>query len=182
MKKIHINYKSISLALCLTLGLSACNDSFLERAPLDAQSDASFWKTEEDATKFLIGTFRYLVQTENHTLMTDCYTDNAVPVHVFAEQGALSAGTATASNAHFLQLWNDAYSGIRRCLIYKENIDRITSLFSCYYLISVFNFQWTSRIAMETMATLRQPIRYTTVGSSPECQERQHQGLPSPSR
>ncbi len=126
MKKIHINYKSISLALCLTLGWSACNDSFLERAPRDAQSDASFWKTEEDATKFLIGTFRYLVQTENHTIMTDCYTDNAVPVHVSAEQGALSAGTATASNAHFLQLWNDAYSGIRRCLIYKENIDKVT--------------------------------------------------------
>lgn len=37
--------------------------------------------------------------------MTDCYTDNAIPVHVTAEQGQLSAGTATSSNPHFLQLW-----------------------------------------------------------------------------
>ncbi len=74
MKKTDIKYKSLlTTLLCLTFCLSSCNDSFLERAPRDAQSDASFWKTEEDAEKFLIGTFRYLVQTENHTIMTDRY-------------------------------------------------------------------------------------------------------------
>ena len=64
----------------------------------------------------------YLIEPENHTIMTDCYTDNAIPVHVTAEQGQLSAGTATSSNPHFLQLWKNAYQCIRRCLVFYEHI------------------------------------------------------------
>ena len=104
---------------------ASCNDSFLERTPKDRHSDASFWKDGNDAQSYVNGIYLYLVQPENHTIMTDCYTDNAVPVHVGAEQGALSAGTSTSSNPHFLQLWNDAYQGIRRCLVYKEKITDI---------------------------------------------------------
>lgn len=64
-----------------------------------------FLENAEDAQKFATGIYLYLIEPENHTIMTDCYTDNAIPVHVTAEQGQLSAGTATSSNPHFLQLW-----------------------------------------------------------------------------
>ena len=84
----------------MRLGLSSCNDSFLDRNPKDQLSDASFWKNAEDAQKFATGIYLYLIEPENHTIMTDCYTDNAIPVHVTAEQGQLSAGTATSSNPH----------------------------------------------------------------------------------
>ena len=104
------------------LGLSSCNDSFLDRNPKDQLSDASFWKNAEDAQKFATGIYLYLIEPENHTIMTDCYTDNAIPVHVTAEQGQLSAGTATSSNPHFLQLWKNAYQCIRRCLVFYEHI------------------------------------------------------------
>lgn len=112
----------IGLILACGLGLSSCNDSFLDRNPKDQLSDASFWKNAEDAQKFATGIYLYLIEPENHTIMTDCYTDNAIPVHVTAEQGQLSAGTATSSNPHFLQLWKNAYQCIRRCLVFYEHI------------------------------------------------------------
>lgn len=105
--------------------LSSCNDSFLERAPKDKLSDTSFWQNEQDATKFANGIYLYLAEPENHTIMTDCYTGNAIPVHVTAEQGQLSAGSAVSTNPHFSQLWTDAYYGIRRCLIFQEHIDDV---------------------------------------------------------
>ncbi|MEG1564787.1 MAG: RagB/SusD family nutrient uptake outer membrane protein [Bacteroides sp.] len=113
------------LSLVLLMGTS-CNDSFLDRAPKDEQSDVSFWRDAEDAVKYTTGTYRYLIAPENHIIMTDCYTDNAVPVHVGAEQGQLSSGTATASNPHFKQVWQTAYDGIRRCDIYFANIGQVT--------------------------------------------------------
>lgn len=113
------------LLLTCSLGMSSCNDSFLDRNPTDQLSDVSFWKNAEDAEKFATGIYLYLIEPENHTIMTDCYTDNAIPVHVSAEQGELSAGTATSSNPHFLQLWTAAYEGIRRCLVFYEHIGEI---------------------------------------------------------
>lgn len=119
---MKLKYHLLSVLL---LAGTACNDGFLDRIPKDELSDESFWQVEEDAVKYSTGIYRYLPQTENHTIMTDCYTDNAVPVHVGAEQGQLSAGTATASNPHFKQLWQDQYDGIRRCNIFLANIDKV---------------------------------------------------------
>ena len=99
---MKLKYHFLSgLILACGLGLSSCNDSFLERNPKDQLSDVSFWKTADDATKYATGIYLYLIEPENHTIMTDCYTDNAIPVHVGAEQGVLSAGTAVSSNPHF---------------------------------------------------------------------------------
>lgn len=122
---MRLKYNFIGLILVCGLGLSSCNDSFLDRYPKDKLSDASFWKNAEDAQKFANGIYLYLVEPENHTIMTDCYTDNAIPVHVSAEQGQLSAGTATSSNPHFLQLWTTAYEGIRRCLVFYQHIGEV---------------------------------------------------------
>lgn len=84
---MRLKYNFIGLILACGLGLSSCNDSFLDRNPKDQLSDASFWKNAEDAQKFATGIYLYLIEPENHTIMTDCYTDNAIPVHVTAEQG-----------------------------------------------------------------------------------------------
>lgn len=110
------------LALACSLGMTACNDSFLDRNPSDQLSDVSFWQNAEDAEKFATSIYLYLIEPENHTIMTDCYTDNALPVHVTAEQGQLSAGTATSSNPHFRQLWTAVYQTVRRCQVFYAHI------------------------------------------------------------
>lgn len=116
---------SITACLLAIASLTSCNDSFLQREPTDQYSDESFWKTPAEAVEYVNGIYLYLVEPENHTIMTDCYTDNAVPVHVGAEQGSLSAGTAVSANPHFKQLWNAAYAGIRRCLVFYQHIDDV---------------------------------------------------------
>ena len=78
---------SITACLLAIASLTSCNDSFLQREPTDQYSDESFWKTPAEAAEYVNGIYLYLVEPENHTIMTDCYTDNAVPVHVGAEQG-----------------------------------------------------------------------------------------------
>ena len=113
------------LGLVSVCAFTSCNDDFLERAPKDKLSDTSYWLSKVDAEKFANGIYRYLVEPENHSIMTDCYTANAVPVHVGAEQGQLSAGSAVSTNPHFRQLWQEAYYGIRRCLIFQANIANV---------------------------------------------------------
>ena len=71
---MRLKYNFIGLILACGLGLSSCNDSFLDRNPKDQLSDASFWKNAEDAQKFATGIYLYLIEPENHTIMTDCYT------------------------------------------------------------------------------------------------------------
>lgn len=116
--------KYLSLALILSL-LVSCNDSFLERIPQDQLSDESFWKIEDDAIKYTTSIYRYFPEPANFIIMTDGYTDNAIPVHIFADQGNISSGTATASTGHFKQLWQRLYRGIRRCNIFLDNINGV---------------------------------------------------------
>lgn len=117
--------KYLSLTLVLSSLLISCNDGFLERIPQDQLSDESFWKIEDDAVKYTTSIYRYFPEPGNYIIMTDCYTDNALPVHIFTNQGDLSAGTATASTGHFKELWQTLYRGIRRCNIFFDNIEKV---------------------------------------------------------
>lgn len=116
--------KHLFISLILLSGIS-CNDSFLERIPQDQLSDESFWKIKDDAVKYTTSIYRYLPEPGNYTVMLDCYTDNALPVHVFTNQGDLSSGTATASTGHFKEVWQTLYRGIRRCNIFLDNIKNV---------------------------------------------------------
>ena len=122
MKKI---FTVITLIFLFCNVFTSCNNSFLDEVPNHQLSDVSFWKTEDDVYKYTIGLYRYTLAPENHAIMTDCYTDNAVPVHVTAAQGELSSGTATSTNSYFQQVWKQAFQGIRRCNIGLENIDKV---------------------------------------------------------
>ena len=93
MKKI---FTVMTLIFLFCNVFTSCNNSFLDEVPNHQLSDVSFWKTEDDVYKYTIGLYRYTLAPENHAIMTDCYTDNAVPVHVTAAQGELSSGTATS--------------------------------------------------------------------------------------
>ena len=122
MKKI---FTVITLIFLFCNVFTSCNNSFLDEVPNHQLSDVSFWKEEDDVYKYTIGLYRYTLAPENHPIMTDCYTDNAVPVHVTAAQGELSSGTATSTNSYFQQVWKQAFQGIRRCNIGLENIDKV---------------------------------------------------------
>lgn len=121
------NIKSYILSVSILLAgiFTGCNNSFLEEIPRDELSDASFWKSQDDVEKFTTSLYRYTLDPGNYVIMLDSYTDNAVPIHVSAAQGQISAGRATSDNAHFKQVWKATYQGIRRCNICLQNIDQV---------------------------------------------------------
>lgn len=116
--------KHLFISLILLSGIS-CNDSFLDKIPQDQLSDESFWKIKDDAVKYTTSIYRYFIDSGSYTIMLDCYTDNALPVHVFTNQGEISSGTATASTGHFKEVWQIAYRGIRRCNVFFDNISKV---------------------------------------------------------
>lgn len=121
MKK-YITIFCLLLLLCLTE--SSCKKDFLDKAPLDQLSDQSFWKTEDDAVQFSNSIYRYIPQGDLFVLM-DAFTDNAIPVHVFADQGKISMGTADATTGWFRSEWRGSYAAIRRCNVLLQNIGTI---------------------------------------------------------
>lgn len=58
--KQYRNIRSLALKFCLFVLLvsnSACSDDFFNKNPLDAVSDATFWKSESDAKLALVGCY-----------------------------------------------------------------------------------------------------------------------------
>src|SRR5690606_6299409 len=54
----HFSQKWLCCLLLATCTfLVACNKDFFDRQPLDAVSDATFWKTEKDALLALVGCY-----------------------------------------------------------------------------------------------------------------------------
>lgn len=81
---MKLKYYLVSLVL---LAGTSCNDGFSWIVPRRSIVWCLFLeRSPKDATQYTTGTYRYLIAPENHIIMTDCYTDNAVPVHVGAEQ------------------------------------------------------------------------------------------------
>lgn len=117
--------KNILLFLLIAaVGLS-CNDGFLDKSPNDMLSDVTYWTNEADAVKYTTGIYRYLIAPVDDVMLTDSYTDNAVPVHIHDPQGAISSGSATSTNRFMRIAWEQAYQGIRRCDVFFQNIDKV---------------------------------------------------------
>lgn len=119
MKYIYI------IVMTLLLGFVSCNDSFLDRGPNDQLTDESYWSTEEDVELYTTSIYNYTLDPINNLLMTDAYTDNAVPTHIYDAQGAISSGNATSSTRYFEDTWKSQYEGIRRCDVFLANVDRV---------------------------------------------------------
>lgn len=118
-----MKFKYIILSL-LFLSTVGCNDSFLDKAPKDQLTDESYWSTIEDVTMYTTSLYAHTLDPVNYILMTDSYTDNAVPVHIYDAQGQISSGTATSTTRYFAETWKAQFKGIRRCNVFFENIDR----------------------------------------------------------
>ena len=118
--------KQYVAALVCMLGLTNCNDGFLDKAPTYQTTDVSFWTNASDAEEYTVGLYHYLMPPVDDVVLTDSYTDNAVSVHLHDPQGDISAGTLTSTNGFVANAWWYCYESIRRCNVFFENIDRCT--------------------------------------------------------
>lgn len=57
IRNIKYNHKYIYFSLFMAVLCTGCSDDFFDKQPLDAVSDATFWKTENDAMLALVGCY-----------------------------------------------------------------------------------------------------------------------------
>jgi starch-binding outer membrane protein, SusD/RagB family len=122
---------TITALSCLTLILiSSCSD-FFDKQPLDSASDATFWKTENDATLALNGCYNnyggwrgedFWIPRANvylDLMAGDGSEKELIPDHV-------TDGTLTSSNSVTKGFWSNTYQKITTCNNFLAHINDIT--------------------------------------------------------
>jgi len=120
MKKVL--YSVAAVALLFT---TSCSD-FLERAPQDKLSPATFWQTEDDAYLALTGVYNSLNSiyhnghwTGNNCVMMDCFSDNYFDYFSWEGYSVLTSGSLSPNNTGFAgSLFT--FTDIRACNEYLE--------------------------------------------------------------
>jgi starch-binding outer membrane protein, SusD/RagB family len=101
--------------------LSGCEDDFLNRAPLDAITDVSFWKTEEQLKLAVNGVYAAL-KGKNVVDMENLADNTIYPPR--SDYQAISSGNFDFTTGTLNSEWDAQYTGIRRCNHFLENYNK----------------------------------------------------------
>src|SRR5689334_10982160 len=121
MKKILL-YISVSLLIIP----SACRKGFLDRAPLDAISDANFWTTEEQLTLALKALYANV--KNNNTVAMDQMGDNSINSSTGDAYRIFGSGNFDPDLSSVNAEWVSQYSGIRQCNVFLANYEKATTV------------------------------------------------------
>lgn len=110
-------FKNISLTILMVLALPSCID--LNTSPYDSIAQGNFWKTEEDATKAVMGVYAQLKAQGAFGYMPlwDTYSDIG-----HGPGSALEVGTYTANEDFLVQNWRDTWEGVNRANTVIKNV------------------------------------------------------------
>lgn len=128
---MNFRHKFIYSALLATLvlGTSSCDESYLDKNPLNAISGATFWKTQADVDMALVGVYRRL-QTSvfgHRRTILDGYSDNSYDRHNQIGFQNPSIGIINASNVP-TALYNEPYAGIASANYFLENVGGVAAV------------------------------------------------------
>lgn len=115
--------KKINLYFLIVLMSMSCAE--LDLAPIDAESELSYWQTEEDATTFLNSIYADIMSADTY-LFLNAMTDDAYTRRDDIRN--IGNGNYDPSNDYILSQWSQRYEGIRRTNIFMNNIDRVGGL------------------------------------------------------
>jgi len=110
--------------LALILIASSCKKGFLDTTPLDQSSDATYWKTADDAQTGLNAVYATL--PDSRDFWRDCSSDNSVMTNAWGEggMGYISMGTYSATDGYIAEEWR--YDQIRRALYFIDKLSTMT--------------------------------------------------------
>ncbi|MGM9788402.1 MAG: RagB/SusD family nutrient uptake outer membrane protein [Candidatus Cryptobacteroides sp.] len=112
----------IILVCLLALGLSSCNDDFLECPPRDVLTDASYWQTEEHVRN-VANSFTASLQGKYWLNITEIPGDSA-PWAVPAAFRTIGGGNYTTETSQINSIWVTAYNNIGKVNYYLNNYHR----------------------------------------------------------
>lgn len=101
----------------------SCAD--LDIAPLDSQSELTYWQTEEDASTYLNTLYADIMSADTY-LFLNAMTDDAYTRK--EDMRNIGNGNYDPSNAFIRSQWSERYEGIRRSNIFLNHIDRVPDL------------------------------------------------------
>lgn len=120
--------KRILLYTCLLLAIAStsCRKDFLDRYPLDAISDETFWTTEEQLTLALNGLYANV--KNNNTVAMDQMGDNSINSSTGDSYRIFGSGNFGPELASVDAEWRSQYAGIRQCNVFLANYQRATTV------------------------------------------------------
>jgi hypothetical protein len=127
--------KKIFIGLAFVAFITSCSDDFLQRNTLTGISDATFWKTEEDAIMGLTACYDALQSKflydggpwECGFMYTDCMTDNGGHFNWdgWMQGYDITNGIHTPSSGLAGNFWKSSFEVINRCNTLITNIEPI---------------------------------------------------------
>ncbi len=112
----------------IVLSLLSCNDSLLDRHPLDQIASGNFWQTEDDVKMALAGCYGQLQSDflSYRRIWLDCLSDNAYARSPYFNMQQMILGTTSPTSGGAVTMaYNTPYKGIANCNYFLENIDRV---------------------------------------------------------
>lgn len=96
------------LLLALPVAFTGCSEDFLDRAPGDALSPATFWKTEADADLALTGCYRHFASPYRIEEMWywDCTSDNQYNFHTHEGYRCIANGSMASSGVSIVNYFS----------------------------------------------------------------------------
>ena len=119
-KNIHIILMSAALML------TSCNDSFLDRIPHDALTDANYWQTETHLSS-VANTFTSSLSGKDWLNKTEIMADSA-PWSVTTAWRTIGGGYFTSDASQINSVWSAAFTGIGRTNYFLNNYQRATGV------------------------------------------------------
>ena len=108
------------------LTLTSCNDSFLDRIPHDALTDANYWQTETHLSS-VANTFTSSLSGKDWLNKTEIMADSA-PWSVTTAWRTIGGGYFTSDASQINSVWSAAYTGIGRTNYFLNNYQRATGV------------------------------------------------------
>ena len=118
----NINY----LLFLLVLVSASCKKDFLDRTPLSAISDETFWTTQEQLQLGLNGLYANV--KASNTVAMDQLGDNSINSTTTDNYRILSGGNYNSELGTLNSEWTSQYAGIRQCNVFLANYKRATEV------------------------------------------------------
>lgn len=118
LRKAFLGFASFAIPVVLGVSLSSCEDDFLDRQPLDAITDVTFWKTQEQLVLAVNGTYAAL-KGKNFADMENLGDNTIYPPR--SDYQSISSGNFDFTSGTLNSEWTAQYDGIRRCNHFLEN-------------------------------------------------------------
>lgn len=121
MKKI-INLSIIAIAALL---LAGCNG--MENPPVNQYTDANFWSA--DRAQYMVNTAYAQMYSAGNMWLDESLGDNVFNVRSTSAIGrVLRTGQASSATGEFNSQWGNAYTGIKYCHLFLDNVENLTGM------------------------------------------------------